>query len=632
MRADVEQDPTNLSSKAGLGERPAGRGDEPTQPTLGLTGWLRWMWRQLTSMRVALLLLLLLAVAALPGSFFPQEPQDPTAVAQYHVDNPTLAPWLERLGFFDVYASPWFAAVYLLLFASLIGCILPRVKVHWRALRSQPPRVPRTFARFPDRGERTVAADPGAVVQRITAALRGRYRTAVTDAGITAERGYLRETGNIVFHLSLVGILLAMAAGQLFSYRGQAVVIEGQSFANSVLAYDSFDPGTLFDGDQLVPFTFTLDGFESEFTVDAQARDFAAHVSVSEPDGTQREETIEVNHPMAAGGANVYLSGNGFAPELTVRDGDGEVAFAGAVPFLPEDQMYTSRGVVKVPDVTGGQEQLGLTGAFLPTAVVAPDGSGAYSAHPQPNSPLLVLTLWAGDLGLDDGVPQNVYVLETGAMRQVYEETDDGGAGSAETGQRPVTLFLAPGETVELPEGLGSVTFDALPRFAALDLRYDPSLPWLLAFSITAMLGLFGSLFVPRRRLWVRLTPAPDGGTVVSAAALARGDDPGLGRDLERVLTAAGPEIEAGHTSEAGPEIEAGHTSEAGNTSEAGPEIKTDPQIEGENRADAVPPSGAGVDNEASTARVAGSDAPTVTDTEDTVTDTEDSVRKDPDA
>ncbi|MHB1065478.1 MAG: cytochrome c biogenesis protein ResB [Georgenia sp.] len=613
MRAPTEQDPTDLSSKAGLGgSESAG---EPTQPTLDIRGWARWIWRQLTSMRVALLLLLLLAVAALPGSFFPQEPQDPTAVAAYHADHPALAPWLERLGFFDVYSSPWFAAVYLLLFASLIGCILPRVKVHWRALRSQPPRVPRSFARFPARGERTVAATEEDVAARVTAALRGRYRTATTDGGITAERGYLRETGNIVFHLSLIGLLLAMAAGQLFSYRGQAVVIEGQSFANSVLAYDSFDPGTLFDADQLEPFTFTLDGFESAFTVDAQARDFAAHMSVTEPDGTERDETIKVNHPMTAGGANVYLSGNGFAPDLTVRDGSGEVAFAGAVPFLPEDQMYTSRGVVKVPDVTGGQEQLGLIGAFLPTAVIAPDGAGAFSAHPQPNSPLLVLTLWVGDLGLDDGVPQNVYVLETASMRQVYEEADDGTAGSAATGQQPVTIFLAPGETVELPEGLGSVTFEALPRFAALDLRYDRSLPWLLAFAVAAMLGLFGSLFVPRRRLWVRLTTAAPDRTVVSAAALARGDDPGLVRDLERVLAAAGPAVEAGAPT-------AGNGSASVRTAGVdGPTVDTG--TSGARTADVDGPT---VDNGASTGGAPADEVPTVTDAEAC------SARKDPDA
>ena len=553
--APSEADPTNLSSKAGQGERlaegerPGADGAAPdrpevSQPSLGLLGWLRWIWRQLTSMRVALMLLLLLAVAALPGSFIPQTPQDPAAVTDFRTDHPALAPWLDRLGFFDVYSSVWFAAIYLLLFTSLIGCIVPRVATHWRALRARPPRVPRRFDRFPAKRSVLLAEDADTVEAAVLRRLKGRYRAAVTDRGITAERGYLRETGNIVFHLALVGVLVSFAAGQLYSYRGQAVVVEGESFANSVVDYDSFDPGTFFDSGDLEPFTFTLDELRSEFTVDAQARGFGADVTVTEPGGGTHRDTIVPNEPMNAGGANVYLSGNGYAPRLTVRDGAGETAFSGTVPFLPEDDVYTSRGVVKVPDVSGGQEQIGLTGALLPTAVVEPDGSGAHSVHPQPNAPLLVLTLWAGDLGLDEGVPQNVYVLDTDEMRQVYEEREDGSPGSAETGQQPVTLFIEPGQTVQLPEGLGSVSWDGLPRFAALDLRYDPSLPYLLGSSIAAMLGLFASLFVPRRRLWVRLEPAAGGRTRLTSAALARGDDPGLGRELDRVVEAAGTPVQ----------------------------------------------------------------------------------------
>src|SRR5665647_2007781 len=99
----------------------------PRLPELGAVGALRWVWRQLTSMRVALMLLMLLAVVALPGSVLPQRPQDPAAVATYLADNPGLGAWLDRLGLFDVYASVWFSAVYLLLFVSLIGCIVPRI-------------------------------------------------------------------------------------------------------------------------------------------------------------------------------------------------------------------------------------------------------------------------------------------------------------------------------------------------------------------------------------------------------------------------------------------------------------------------------------------------------------------------
>ncbi len=501
----------------------------PQQPTrgpagIGVRGWLRWIWRQLTSMRVALLLLMLLALAALPGTFFPQAPQDPAGVATYRADHPELATWLERLGLFDIYASPWFAAIYLLLFISLIGCILPRTASHVRALRAAPTRIPRRFTRFPVRDSATVAAPPEQVAAAARRALGRRFRVASGEEGISAERGYLRETGNIVFHLSLVGVLIALGAGQMLSYRGQAVVVEGRSFANALVDYDSFTPGTLFDEDELPPFTFTLDELTSEFTWDAQARDFAAHVSVTEPDGSTYEDVIRVNYPINAAGANIYLAGNGFAPHLTVRDATGEVAFSQPVPFLPEDDFYTSRGVVKVPDVAPGLDQLGLTGYLLPSAVA--DEGGVRSVHPQPNNPLIVLELYTGDLGLDRGVPQNVYELDTTQMTQVMD------------GAEPATVLIEPGQVVDLPDGLGSVELESLPRFAAIDLRYDPSLTLLLVSALLAMAGLAASLFVPRRRLWVRITAGDDGRTVVEAAALARGDDPGLEPELERVMTA----------------------------------------------------------------------------------------------
>src|SRR5690625_4320696 len=506
----------------------------PQQPTrgpagIGVRGWLRWIWRQLTSMRVALLLLMLLALAALPGTFFPQAPQDPAGVAAYRADHPERPPRLERLGLFDIYASPCFAAIYLLLFISLIGCILPRTASHVRALRAAPTRIPRRFTRFPVRDSATVAAPPEQVAAAARRALGRRVRVASGEEGISAERGYLRETGNIVFHLSLVGVLIALGAGQMLSYRGQAVVVEGRSFANALVDYDSFTPGTLFDEDELPPFTFTLDELTSEFTWDAQARDFAAHVSVTEPDGSTYEDVIRVNYPINAAGANIYLAGNGFAPHLTVRDATGEIAFSQPVPFLPEDDFYTSRGVVKVPDVSPGLEQLGFIGYLLPTAMV--DEAGARSVHPQPGAPLIVLDVYTGDLGLDDGVPQNVYELETERMTQVMD------------GDEEAKIFLEPGSEVTLPDGLGTISFESLPRFAAVDVRYDPSLTLLLVSALLAFAGLSASLFVPRRRLWVRTTEA-DGRTVVEAAALARGDDPGLQQELDRVMTAvraAGP-------------------------------------------------------------------------------------------
>ncbi len=535
-------------------------GERARLPRLGAVGWARWAWRQLTSMRVALMLLVLLAVVAIPGSVLPQRPQDPSAVARYLEENPDLGRWLDRLGLFDVFASVWFSAVYLLLFASLIGCIVPRVAVHVRAARSRPPRAPRRFERFAVRDEVVVEASVEDALAAARGALAGpvprlpRFRVVgaterragggrgdggsaqgqVDGAGgdvvartLSAERGYLRETGNIVFHLALVGLLVSVAVGQLFQYRGQAIVVEGRGFANAVTDYDTFVAGSGFDPTSLVPFTLTLDRFEAVFAADTQPRDFQADVTVREPAdgalGEPRPETIRLNDPLEVGGAKVYLQGNGYAPEVTVRDAAGEIAFAGAVPFLPQDGVYTSRGVIKAPDVSTG-DQIGLVGFLLPTAVVT--DAGAASVHPDPTAPLLVLSVWRGDLGLDTGVPQNVYELDVARMEQVTG--DDG---------MPVTVVVEPGQTVELPDGLGTLTWDGLPRFAALDLRHDPALGAVLASAVAALLGLSVSLFTPRRRIWVRATDH-GGRTVVAFAALARGDDLGLPGELARVTDA----------------------------------------------------------------------------------------------
>ena len=351
---------------------------------------------------------------------------------------------------------------------------------------------------------------------------------ASLEAGtLSAERGYLRESGNIVFHLALVGLLVSVAAGQLFQYRGQAIVVEGRGFANAVTDYDTFVAGSGFDPTSLVPFTLTLDRFDAVFDPDTRPRDFQADVTVREPGdaglGEGRAEAIRLNDPLEIGGAKVYLQGNGYAPEVTVRDAAGEIAFAGAVPFLPQDAVYTSRGVIKAPDVSTG-DQIGLVGFLLPTAVVT--DAGAASVHPDPAAPLLVLSVWRGDLGLDTGVPQNVYELDVARMEQV---TDADGM--------PATVVVEPGQTVELPDGLGTLTWDGLPRFAALDLRHDPALGAVLASAIAALLGLSVSLFTPRRRIWVRAVDH-GGRTVVAFAALARGDDLGLPGELARVTDA----------------------------------------------------------------------------------------------
>jgi cytochrome c biogenesis protein len=522
---------------------------DPNQPALGLVGWLRWAWRQLTSMRTALVLLLLLAIAAVPGSIFPQRSADPNGVTQYFTDNPDLAPVLDSLSLFDVYISPWFSAIYILLFISLIGCVIPRTKHHWKALRSRPPRTPARLGRLEDHRETVIEVPEGQGEDAARAAIdvaheqlrKAGYRVERYDDGlsVSAERGYLRETGNLLFHGALVGVLLAVGLGGGFTYTGQSVIIEGRTWVNSLLDYSSFNPGRFVDEEGLVPYAMTLDDFEVTYQpVGAQgagqAGDFVANLTTRLGGEEAREAEVRVNAPLELAGDRIYLMGNGYAPTLTVRNAEGEVVFSESVPFLPQDTNMTSLGVVKVPD--GLPEQLGLVGFFYPTE--APLETGAFtSAYPALVNPVVSLDVYEGDLGIDGGIPRSVYALDTGDMTRLT-----GGDTGVES------IQLAPGDSAELPGGRGTITFedeapedaqgyeDSVKRYVSLSVHRDLGAPWVLGFSILAVAGLLAGLFVPRRRLWVRATPAA-GAVTLEYAGLARGEDPGLAGAVDQLAT-----------------------------------------------------------------------------------------------
>ena len=498
----------------------------PKQARFGLSGWSRWIWRQLTSMKTALVLLLLLAIASVPGSVYPQRSADPNGVRLQFEENPELAQVLDALQLFDVYTSVWFSAIYILLFISLIGCVIPRTQVHWRAMRAKPVKTPVSLKKM---SAYIVQDGNKADLERAAKILKKQgYRVDLKDDSVSAEKGYLRETGNLVFHYALIAVLIAVGVGGGNSYIGQRVLVEGDMFVNNLAGYDSFSPGTFYDPDNLYPFSMRLDDFEVSYDLQNPANigtpiDFEASVTVFDENGESPGQ-VKVNQPLELPGTGIYLMGNGFAPVITVRDGDGRVAFSGPVIFLPQDGNMTSLGVIKAPDAN--PEQIGLISFFYPTAEQLP--SGAYtSIYPDPFDPLLTVNAYIGDLGLDEGVPRNVYALDVSEMNEVAGRNADNPG-----------LVLAPGERAEIPGGYGSVSFDGLTRFAAFDIAHNPGGFWILLSSLVALGGLIVSLLIPRRRVWVKAV----GDEKIELAALARGDDP----RLEDVVSDLGKKLAGG--------------------------------------------------------------------------------------
>ena len=519
--------------------RTSAPGPEPERRSgeLGFVELLRWTWRQLTSMRTALILLLLLALASVPGSFIPQKGVDALKTSTWQGKHPKLTPIYERLGLFEVYDSPWFAAIYLLLGLSVIGCVVPRLRNYWKAMRAAPVRAPRHLTRMPDHATYTTDASPEEVLERAERVLRER-RFRVADRtpegpgadAVAAEKGKLREAGNLVFHFSILVVMVGFAIGSLFGYKGGVIVpVDGGGFSNNLTQYDDFDPGTFFDPAGMEPFSFQI----QDFTVDwvesgrnqGMSRGFVSEITYKEsPDSPQKDYHLRVNEPLSIGGTDVFLIGHGYSPVVTIRDGTGKVVATGPTVFLPQGQDLFSFGVIKAP--YANPDQIGLEGVFYPTYVKI-DGD-PINVMGDDRNPTLSMQVYRGDLGLDDGSPQSVYILDKDKATQVMRPDDP---------ERPLRIDLQPGQRVRLPNGLGTVSFDGVEEWNRVQISRTPGMWLTLSGVVAALIGMMGSLFIRPRRAWVRARRGEQG-TLVEVAVLDRSGGADVTPELDAVVAA----------------------------------------------------------------------------------------------
>ncbi|MGA0902015.1 MAG: cytochrome c biogenesis protein ResB [Candidatus Nanopelagicaceae bacterium] len=471
-------------------------------PELQGTSSLRYLWRQLTSMRNALILLLLLGLASIPGSIYPQRTQSPLKVREYFDTNPEFAKWLDRFYLFDVYGSPWFSAIYILLFISLIGCVVPRSWHYAKEVLRKPAPAPSSLKNLENYQEANGTLDSAEAWFRAN-----RFRITRDSSSISAEKGYLRETGNLLFHLSLIVVLLGIGASSVFGMRGEAIVTVGERFINVPTSYDNLAPGRFFNLERMPPFTITAAKFDAEYDAETrQPLDYTLVARVTEPPNPEGvEKIVKVNQPLTFGDTRVYLQANGFSPLVTVRDKSGLVKFEGPVPFLPQDSNLTSIGAIKVPDA---DPQIGFVASFFPTAA-RDEVRGGFSSFPELLDPRLLISVWQGDLKMDSGVPQSVYRINTDEMERI--------------GLKGLSI----GESYNY--GVGSITFNGVVPWVNLQVVKDPGKQAALFGSIFAIIGLLASLFIRQRRVYVR-----SNGKKIEIAGF--GNRPGVEEEIKRMV------------------------------------------------------------------------------------------------
>jgi cytochrome c biogenesis protein len=481
-------------------------------------------------MRTALVLLFLLAAAAAVGSLLPQIPNSPERVASYRAAHPVIGDFFARAGFFDVFGSWWFVLILSLLFVSLVACLIPRSRAMLRAIRQRPIQA-RELDAFPQYRAFAVPGDPSVVAATARGVLRRHgYRVAVSEDGraVAAEKGALREVGSLAFHWAFVLLLAAIVIGKGTGYVGHATIVEGQTWTDAAFNYDGDIRAGRFASGAHTGIGIKLEAFSDAFRASGVPMDFTSKVQLLNPDGTlAREDSVSVNHPVSFGGVRIFQYGFGWAPVVTIRDGDrvlfdGPIVMGQNAPSGVNPLTVPWLGFVKLPTL---RPQVAIQLELYPDSVAY--FSGILSGTPQPmteaDAPFMRYAIWEGKL-----TDPSLTSLDTRFMHQ----TATGGIGQGWTVDLDRGCVVSGTSSTHLPRELSgtacpggapaalTMAFPELKRYSRLQISRDTTVPFVLVAAILILAGLIAAMYSSRRKVWVR-ADARDGGSILQVGGFA---------------------------------------------------------------------------------------------------------------
>jgi cytochrome c biogenesis protein len=482
-----------MSSTISTASRPAGApsgvrlpGRRPLPPHT-------WAYRQLTSMRVALLLLGAIALLTLAGTLLEQAPAeirgDAAAYAEW-LDSvrPRYGGWtgvLDTLGLFAVFSSIWFKGLLVLLSASLISCSVRNVPRLWR--KATRPRMVMTeafFERAPHRAGIVSDADAKASLDAIRSTFRSHlFHTSIErdgdDVHVCADRFRWGPFGRIVAHLSFVVILIGAALTATSGFRDEG-------FAVPVGGKERVGHGT--------DLTVKATSFSDTYYLSGEPRDFASNLVLYKDGKPVKSQEVRVNHPMRYEGVSFYQSFFGPSVVLRAQDGDGRVLFDRGVPML-----------------YGSKDETHVIGRFsLPEK-----GLTVFAVAPQ-----------SGEIDRRIGPGQ--------AQLEVYRSGNDAPVG---------VRVLTQGKPAQIA-GV-DFTFVRERQYAGLIVARDPGWTLVWVGSVLLVIGICMVFMFPHRRIRA-VVRRVGGGSEVGIAAIKRRDAAfatqfkDLVKDMRRAVQEAG--------------------------------------------------------------------------------------------
>jgi len=253
--------------------------------------------RFFTSIRLAIVLLIILAVASVLGTLIPQQ----RSLEEYAVRYGRLASPLIRLQMTQLYHSIWYLALLGLFALNIIVCTLTRLSPKWR--RAVKPHIlaeskSLLALKVKDRYRKSAPlSEVKADLEKSLASSRYRLRTEAKDAKVhlLARKKILGIFGSDVVHLGLLIILAGGIFSGLTSIRKELAIKEGQTLPV---------PRAFFE--------IRLDKFTTEYYPDGSVKAWKSAVTVLEKAAPVLAKTIVVNKPLTYRGYSFYQSSFGW--------------------------------------------------------------------------------------------------------------------------------------------------------------------------------------------------------------------------------------------------------------------------------------------------------------------------------
>jgi len=458
------------------------------------------VWKSLSSMRLALVLILALAAVVLAGTLLDQAP--PSVIA----DQAAYDQWLERargryggwtvvfdrLQLFNVFHTLWFRALIALLALNIVVCSLNRWHGIWTTVFHTRVRMGEPFfqhARFRATVATTMPLDDAA--DRVRRALSGSRYHLKTDAAegsvaLFADKNRLSRFGTFFTHLSIVLLLAGTVVGGVWGFKDpEFVVSEGSTRPLGL--------GTNI--------SVRLDHFADEYYLDGPPKDFRSDVVLFENGKQVKQGTVQVNSPLRYKGIAFHQAFYGQTAVMKVQDKTGKVVFNDGVPLAWQTRE--------------GQRPVGSFNL------------------PEQNLSVYVVGPRSGET--DPMIP-------AGEMRvEVYRQESRAAAPQNLTQGKPGDLA-----------GL-TFTFERESRFAGLKVVKDPGTSIIWVASALMVLGMVMLFYLPRRRLWALCKAQPDGTTTVLLGMPAQRDTT-LAGDFDSVRSKVARALGADDTSNPLPE------------------------------------------------------------------------------